>query len=214
MQDNLMAKKLIAFILLVALIVLSVKSSFAQSSFEDHYDKWTFYPNSPNLTFQAKGYQRIIIEPKDTATYIYNITKTKKVWYDTTWTSQVYENTSSLITKVNTIEGLKTDVSGGNFTYVATAGTLSTMKFTFTGSEISFWGERWSGHGVVVVYVDGVNRGSFNQGIAPIVTDFNRGIPTFKMSLPKGAHTIEVQSIGQFILDFFKVTAYTTKIHI
>jgi hypothetical protein len=66
---------------LTTLFLLLSFSAFGQSTFNDVYQQWTFYPGTADaITFQGQGYQRIVIEPQDSSTYVYTITKTLKVW--------------------------------------------------------------------------------------------------------------------------------------
>lgn len=69
-----MKARLVLFLLLLSF------SAFGQE-FKEREWAWTFYPGSPNsVSFQAQGYQRVVFEPQDTATYIYTLAKSKKVW--------------------------------------------------------------------------------------------------------------------------------------
>jgi hypothetical protein len=162
-----------------------------------------------------KGYNRFLFEPGDTSTYVYTISRVKKVWprKDTIRTSSVIENTDASIVKVNTAEGTKADVSAGNFTYVKAVGTLTSIKYPFVGDGIEVYSERYPGHGSITIFIDGVNKGTFNQGTPEpgnvYRTDFKRNAPTFSIKLPKGGHSVEIQSNAQFMLDFFKVSNYT-----
>lgn len=69
-----------AILFLLGFIVALTASG--QSGFYEHYQLWRFYPGSfDTITFEGKGYQRVLYEPQaDSSTFIYTLTKQKKVW--------------------------------------------------------------------------------------------------------------------------------------
>lgn len=203
-------------ILLLAFGCLIALPSLSQSDFSDFYELWKFAPGKTTpLTLQTKGYTRIVLEPVDTATWIYTITRTKKIWgYDSTATD--INNNSPSITYVGTwaYGAAQTKFFNQDFQYGNPVG-VRTATFTTTldkPGKICLYSERFAGHGLYTVKVDSDPVVEINAGIAPLGSDKDRDKPSFRSKLLQpGTHTFIVSTSQQMVIDLIRVTKYTPK---
>ena len=113
----------------------------------------------------------------------------------------------------------KTGCYNDSFTGVSVTSSPSWREFTFTGDIIQFFGERFQGHGNVVIFVDGVQVVTLYQGANPWVTDFVRMQPSWSYTFPKspnynspaGTHKIRFETTAgnQYIIDAMRIVNYT-----
>lgn len=206
-------------LLLIAFGCFIALPAFTQTKF---YEQWWFLKPTES-TVTDKGYTRIVIEPaaNDTATYVYTISRVKKVWqvqYDSVWTFTDIDNTSTDIKYFGswvTGTGL-TKFLNGTFAYGNPVGARSVnllVNFDKPG-RLEFFSERFSEganvHGLYTIKIDSDAPVTINAGIAPLVSDKDRGKGSFKSKLlSPGPHTLTINTSAQMVVDFVRVHKVT-----
>jgi len=97
----------------------------------------------------------------------------------------------------------------GGKQHVAQA-TGSIAEFSFTGTNIDFYGETWNGGPSLEIFIDGASKGAFSQSITP------EGLKKLFASitgLDNVNHSVKLVSIGEWAsIDYVDFTPLPTKI--
>ena len=189
------------------------------------YEQWKFaFGRTTPITLETKGYMRIVLEPVDTATWIYTITRVKKQWplpvptYDSTWTATDIDDNNAAITYAPAGAwvlgtGLAKFLNGSMHYGSGTGTTARTATYTVTSTQpvrIGFYSERFNTppntHGAYTVKVGSLEAVTINAGLAPLVSDKDRGKASYRSPiLPAGTYTVTVSTSQQMVVDFIKV---------
>lgn len=179
-------------------------------------DRDIFFATPSDTVWTFSGYRTITIEPRDTSTYIYTLSRKKKVWaYDSVWATTDYNNTNAAIVySAGWLAGTgQTKFINGDFQYGGTLGTARTAVLTVTIDQpfrIGFLSERYNGHGTYTVQIDSQPTSTINAGAAPIGSDKDLQSLSFKSAvLAPGTHKITVSSTQQMVIDAFRVLKLT-----
>lgn len=157
--------------------------------------------------------------------YIGTTTWHTNTLFDTTWTvKETYDDAAGAPSRwvINNISlatnSTKPGVYNKSFTFVKVTSSPSSAKTTFTGDRVEFFSERYQGHGLVKILIDGQQVSVKYQNDQPWVTDFSRMQPTFyyvfpkdKFDSPPTQHTLELQTDpgNQYIVDMIRVVNMT-----
>lgn len=181
--------------------------------FREH--EWTKFIKGADFPARitGNGYQQFVFEPPDTATYIYEINRRKKVWnvvYDSA-TVEYNNNHSSIAYSSGWLLGSgQVKFFNGDFQYGSTPIVTRTATFTHTSDKpikIRFWSERFSGHGKYTI-----NGQEIDAGASPFGSDKDRGKASWSSAmLPPGTHTVTITTSAQMVVDRFTVTTYTPR---
>ncbi|MDO9255689.1 MAG: discoidin domain-containing protein [Bacteroidales bacterium] len=90
-------------------------------------------------------------------------------------------------------EDPKPECYGGNQHVAEVSG--STAEFSFTGTNIDFYGETWIGGPSLEIFIDGVSKGTFSQSIAP---EGLKNLFATITGLDNINHTVKLVSIGEW----------------
>lgn len=145
--------------------------------------------------------------------------------YDTTYTETARIDDPATSTRWTDLVNIgkatnsaKTGVYNKSFSFVNTAGAVSSASITVTCDRVELFSERWQGHGNVKVFIDGQQVRTLSQGNAPYVTDFSRMVPSFYWIFPKAtptspatSHTLRLETdpSNQYIIDMIRTLNYT-----
>jgi len=185
--------------------------------------------NTDTATLYLSGYSDKVF----VATMTWHTNQT----YDTTWTETARiddagTNTTDWQTLTNVWKVANTTKPGvykNSFMSVSVTSSPSVMEMKpVVCDRLEFFGERFSGHGNVKVFVDGpdgawMQVATLYQGANPWVTDFSRMQPSFFYTFPKEKfdsparpHKIKFETVpgNQFIVDFIRVVKMTLSPHV